>query len=207
MEILSSFPWFEIYISHKNDGNFRDWLISPEIIRPMCQIHKTNIHEITSENKDIPFSEYDGIYTTVSDITIASLCADCPVIILMGSGECATLHSGWRGTKEHIVDDWVKRFHTPREDIQVYIWPHIHADSYEVQSDFLIHFPRPYFRVSGEKIYFDIVQYIVDDLISLGILESNIIISHIDTFFSFDHFSYRKSGMIWLGMVGVKMLP
>lgn len=84
-------------------------------------MHQKDIHEINQENRDISFSECDGIYTRSPGIIIATVCADCPVIILMGEGECASLHSGWRGTKVHIAHAGIERFTTSREDIRVYI--------------------------------------------------------------------------------------
>jgi YfiH family protein len=206
MRIVDTFPWFEIFISEKSDGDIRERDICSDIIRPTKQIHEREVYEVTYENRDTPFSDYDGVYTRCRDITIGSLCADCPVIILMGDGECASLHSGWRGTEAHILHAGLERFSTLREDIRVYIWPHISRDSYEVQVDFLVHFPREYFRFLDEKIYFDIEKYIIDDLISAWIKEEHIKMSPIDTFIDPDFYSYRRDGMIGLGIVGVRMI-
>jgi polyphenol oxidase len=206
MQILPISSQFEISISERSDGDFRDRYTHPDIIRPIHQTHGVEIHEVTDGDKYTLFSEVDGIYTRCSDIMIWSLCADCPIIVLMGDSECATLHSGWRGTRLHIGQIGVERFTTRREDIRVYIWPHISRDSYEVQKDFLEHFPKQYFIFTGEKIYFDIEKYIIDDLIALWIEKRNIEISPVDTFVERDYYSYRRDGMIWVGIVGVKRL-
>jgi polyphenol oxidase len=206
MQKLRIFPWFEILISERSDGDFRNRDTHPDIIRPTHQAHGVEIHEVTNKNKNTPFSEVDGIYTRSPDIMIGSLCADCPIIVLMGDGECATLHSGWRGTQLHIVQIWVEKFSTPRENIRAYIWPHISRDSYEVQEDFLVHFPREYFRFLDEKIYFDIEKYIIDDLLWEWIKKENIEMSLIDTYSDADLYSYRRDGTIGLGIVGVRMI-
>ena len=206
MRILTSFPWFEIFISEKNDGDFRKREIFPEIKRPLKQVHGTEIHTITGENKDVWFEGCDGTYTHEKWITIGALCADCPVIILMGQGECTAVHSGWRGTKSHIVQYAIEKFSTPYERIRAYIWPHISRDSYEVQEDFLEHFDEKYFTQKEGKIYCDLASVIIDDMITSWIPSSNITMSDIDTFSDLDYQSYRRDRNTGIGLVGVKIM-
>lgn len=100
---IPDFHGFLVQISEISDGDFRERTTHSEIIRPEKQDHGTMIHTITSENIHTPFSHIDGVYTREKGIPIGSLGADCPTIVLMGDGECATLHSGWRGTKAQIA--------------------------------------------------------------------------------------------------------
>ena len=206
MQILTSFPGFEIFISEKRDGDFRKKEIFPEIKRSSKQIHGTAICTITRENADVSFEWYDGVYTGEKWITIGTMCADCPVIILMGEGECAAVHSGWRGTKAHIVQCAIGGFSTPHERIRGYIWPHISGDSYEVQEDFLEHFDEKYFTKKEGKIYCDLASVILDDMIKSWILSSNITVSDRDTFRDLEYQSYRRDRNTGIGLVGVKMI-
>ncbi len=206
MHTISSFPWFEIFISEKSDGDFRKKEIFPDIKRPLKQVHWTEIYAITTENKDISFAWYDGTYTGERWITIGALCADCPVIILMGDGECAAVHSGWRGTEAHIVEYAIEKFSTPHEHIRVYIWPHISGDSYEVQEDFFEHFDEKYFTRKEGKIYCDLASVIVDDILKLWIPVSNIRVSEVDTFSDLEYQSYRRDKNTGIGLTGVRML-
>ena len=47
------------------------------------------------------------------------------------------------------------------------IGPHIMGESYEVQSDFLEHFPKEYFTFRHERIFFSLTQVLLHDLIAL----------------------------------------
>lgn len=121
METLDIFPGYEVYVSDIDDGDFRRKDLYPEFLRPEKQLHETLVHTVTSTDKYLPFAGVDGVYTKEKDIAIGSLCADCPVIVLMGESECASLHSGWRGSKKHILYEGLKYFHTPRDRIRAYI--------------------------------------------------------------------------------------
>ena len=206
MKIIIPTPWFEIYISEFSDGNFRDSTIHPEILRPHEQLHSTHIHALTRENRDIPFTWVDWVYTKEKDVIIGALCADCPVIILMGDGECAILHSGWRGTRSHIVHAGIALLETPRDNIKVYIWPHISKESYEVRSDFFSFFPKEYFETRWERTTFDLEKYIIDDMISVWIRKEHITTSPIDTCTNQDYHSYRRDPKSGVWCVGVKMI-
>lgn len=192
METLHLIPWFDICISDMSDGNMSDSSVCPWIKRSIHQSHRTDIHIITEWNQDIPFTEVDWVYTKISWVTIGALYADCPIIVLIGEGECAVLHSGWRGTKAHIVSSGLALFETPREDIYAYIGPHISEDSYEVGREFMPHFPDRYFSASWDRIAFDIGQYIIDDLIGLSVERSHIIVHGGDTFSDPRYPSYRR---------------
>lgn len=203
MQWITQFPWFQISISDTSDWDFRDILIHPEIIRSQDQIHKDEIHILEDSSKK-SFTDTDWIYTTLSNIDIWGKCADCPIIVLMWLDECAVVHSGWRWTKQHIAQKALSHFSTSLDTIQVFIWPHISKESYIVQKDFLDHFPREYFQKRNWDITFDIESYIIDDLLDIWIPLSNITSYGIDTFTSENYFSYRRDGMIWLGIVAVR---
>ena len=95
-----------------------------EIIRPSHQGHDTEITEFQSNTLNT-LNNIDGIYTKEYHKQIGALCADCPIIICMGKGECAVIHSGWRGTKKHIIRHALELFSTPLGNIQIFIGPHI----------------------------------------------------------------------------------
>jgi polyphenol oxidase len=206
MEIIQTFQEYEICITHQLDGDMRinDHLSS--IIRPYHQVHGTDIGEYFG-NGDAPFMNVDGIYTKVPGVAIGWLCADCPILLFLWKGEVAAIHSGWKGTKANIVEHAISFFqNTARNEIQVFIWPHIWLESYEVQSDFFAHFPMKYIHEKEWKYYFDIESVLIDQLSALGILKNNIISHGDDTFKEKKYYSYRRDGMIWVWCVSVKML-
>ena len=121
MQILTDFEGFEIFISDIDDGDALDAGFFPEMIQPESQIHADTISIITRENSSIRMHDTDGLLTREYGLPIGVRCADCPVIILMGSGECAAIHSGWCGTRLHIGQKAVAMMATDREEIRAYI--------------------------------------------------------------------------------------
>lgn len=206
MEIIQTLHGYEICITHQLDGDMRINDHLSNIIRPYPQAHGTDIREYIG-NDDLPFMSIDGIYTRVPGVAIGWLCADCPILLFLWKGEIASIHSGWRGTKASIAERAMNFFqNTPRSEMQVYIWPHIWASSYEVQWDFFAHFPRKYIHEKEWKYYFDIESVLVDQLSSLGILKKYIISHGDDTFLDKRYYSYRRDGMIGVWCVSVKMV-
>lgn len=209
MIYIHTFSWYEIALSEKCDWDFHDPLHMPEFHRPRFQDHGTSIHTLTRENVGLPFSHCDGVYTELENTWIGSLTADCPILIIMGQSECAVVHSGWRGTKSGIWEQALRAFSTSRESLRVMIGPHIMGESYEVQSDFLEHFPKEYFTFRHERIFFSLTQVLLHDLIALWIKREHIFIDTHDTFLSNNFHSYRreKTWERWCFAVRMKSIP
>lgn len=206
MEQITTFPGYHISITHISDGDMRDGNNLPHIIRPLVQAHGTEVIEFHWKKGEV-ISGVDGIYTQIRDIPIGALSADCPVLLFMGNGEIAAVHSWWRGTKAHIVKNVLPLFkNTPLDELKVYIGPHIQSHSYEVREDFFINFPESYIKKIHEKYYFDIEKYLIDDLIFLGMKRSNICSHWGDTLSDERYYSYRRDGMIWDGCISIKMV-
>lgn len=121
MQTLTDFAGFEIFLSDIHDGDTLEGNFFPEMVQPENQIHSDSIHIVTRENAHIRPKDVDGLLTREYDLPIGIRCADCPVIILMGSGECAAIHSGWRGTQIHIGQKAIAMMTTDREKIRAYI--------------------------------------------------------------------------------------
>ncbi|GAB0174311.1 MAG: hypothetical protein HHAS10_01900 [Candidatus Altimarinota bacterium] len=206
MEQVNIFPGYQILITHISDGDMRDVQNFPHIIRSVPQVHGTEIVEFHGK-PDERISGVDGIYTKIPNVSIGGLSADCPVILFMGRGEIAAVHSGWRGTKAHIIRNVVPFFeNTPLSELKVYIGPHIQKNSYEVREDFFINFPETYIEKINDKFYFDIEAYLVDDLILMGIKRENIYSHGADTLTKAYYYSYRRDGMIGDGCISLKMI-
>lgn len=206
MEYIDSFPWFRIMISHLSDGDFWDVVIFPEITRSHKQVHGREIHILDEATVWQSFSEKDWIYTKLGWYAIGALCADCPIIIIMWDNECAVIHSWWKGTKAHISLVWLTLFQTRKDDIKVYIWPHISSSSYEVQKDFLEYFPKEYFHEKNKKYFFDIQRCIMSDLVGYGIRMENIFMHWADTFVNRNFHSYRRDSTSARSIVAVERI-
>lgn len=57
--------------------------------------------------------QVDGHTTTVVDLALLVLVADCLPVALAGSGRAAMLHSGWRGLAGGMIEEGVRRFDEP----------------------------------------------------------------------------------------------
>jgi YfiH family protein len=118
--------------------------IDPHSIVVSKQVHKTNIHLVTEEDKGkglyLPrdYDEIDGFITNKPGITLVTKYADCVPLFLVDTRNKAIglTHSGWRGTVSKIgkktVMEMKKQFGSEPEDITAVIGPSICSDCYEV---------------------------------------------------------------------------
>lgn len=118
----------------------------------MC-VKQTHSNIIHPEENCHQLLEGDGIIGS-SSTPKAILTADCLPIVLIGQNGHAVIHAGWKGLSNKILlNDLVKSI-TPT---YAFIGPHIRQDQYEVQVDFLAHFPDNLsaFKNIDSKIYFN----------------------------------------------------
>ena len=111
------------------------------------------------------------------------------------------MHAGWKGAFKNIGGKMVSEFKkkgTKLEDLYVAIGPTISQNSYEVKKDFKYRFlkqklsNRKFFKMKRNKIYFDLVGYIYNQMKKSGI--KNIEIIKKDTFNPKNNFfSARRS--------------
>ena len=76
----------------------------------------------------------DAIYTQLVEQPIAVLTADClPILISSGKGEeIASVHAGWRGLVNGVVEASIACFQTVPSELYVWLGPAIGVRSYEV---------------------------------------------------------------------------
>lgn len=108
------------------------------------QVHGTHVHEVTEADigkgayayRDaIP--ETDGLTTTVSDVPLALVFADCVPLLFCApeSGVIGVAHAGWKGTVGDIVGQMTEMFAAKGvapEAIDMIIGPAITQSHYEV---------------------------------------------------------------------------
>ena len=113
----------------------------------------------------------------------------------------AAIHAGWKGAYKNIVIKVLKKFiniGSRKRDIIVVIGPSISQKSYEVGREFKDKFLRKnrknsiFFKSIQKKIYFNLVKFIHNQLISFGIFKIDVIRK--DTFDKKNNFfSARRS--------------
>lgn len=120
-----------------------------------------NIDEIKSlfNLKDIGFSKqihsnivniYDGtvregdaLITSDRNVAIGVFTADCVPVLIYDKVKqvCAAIHSGWKGTYNHITGKTIEilksKYHCCMEDLYVYIGPHIRECCYQVGEELI----------------------------------------------------------------------
>ena len=145
----------------------------------------------------------DGLITNIKNLPIGILTADCaPVLILdYKNNIIAAVHAGWKGAYKNIVIKVLNKFiklGSKKEDIIAVIGPCIGKRNYEVGNEFKDKFIRKnkknsiFFKIKQKKIYFNLVKFIQNQLISFGIQKIDVIRK--DTFdIKNNFFSARRS--------------
>lgn len=131
----------------------------------------------------------DGLITSRSDVVLMTFYADCvPLMFFDPIHACtASVHSGWRGTKDRIgqvaVEKMIRSYGSKVEDIRVAIGHSAGACCYEVDFPVIEAFEKTYPKAWLENAVFpkDYGKYHIDLkwlnkmlMLSLGIKESHI---------------------------------
>jgi len=165
------------------------------------QLHSNKIYFIKKKIKKK--LKGDAIITNQPNIALGILTADCAPILFYDPkiNMIAAAHAGWRGAYKQITKKIIKFYIKKGSNInnlQVSIGPCIARNNYEVQSDFMKKFIKQninnkvYFKLTNNKIFFSLRDYIKGQLIGLGV--KNIEIIKIDTYNNKNNFfSSRRS--------------
>ena len=167
----------------------------------LYQIHSSKFFHI----KKFPKKKLigDGLITNVRNLPLGILTADCAPILILDIKKkiIAAVHSGWKGAYKNIVIKILKRLiklGSQKKDIIAVIGPCIGQKNYEVGKEFKDKFIKKnkknliFFKIKKRKIYFDLSKFILDELISFGILKIDVI--NKDTFDTKNNFfSARRS--------------
>ena len=165
------------------------------------QVHSNKIFFISKKVKKKLIG--DGLLTKNKNLAIGILTADCCPILFYDSKKniIGAVHAGWKGAFKNIGVKMASEFKkkgTKLEDLYVAIGPTISQNSYEVKKDFKYRFlrqklsNRKFFKIKRNKIYFDLVGYIYNQMKKSGI--KNIEIIKKDTFNPKNNFfSARRS--------------
>lgn len=152
--------------------------------------------------------EYDAYIYNEKDIATYVTTADCIPIIIYDKVKNAVsnIHSGWKGTINKIyieaINEMKKEFDSNVSDLIVCLGPSIQKCCFSSEEEsFKEKFTNvwnnedeylTYDKENNNKFYIDMPCLIKQDLIKLGVLEENIILSNICTMCNHDDFfSYR----------------
>lgn len=159
------------------------------------QIHSSDIVEVDANFKND--TEADGFFTTCRNTLLTISIADCGSVLFHDKEFTiiAGLHCGWRGTKDGIIQNMIKKlssFVDPK-NLTAYIGPMISKDNYEVGREFLDYFPHRFIEARNDSLYLDL-----NGRVEALLRESNvgtIFNAQLDTFSNQElFFSYRRDG-------------
>lgn len=183
-----------------------------KIISPR-QTHTNNVVAIDLDNLDDELNDVDGVITNIKGVALTIATADCQSIMIYDSKKevIGNIHSGWKGTLNKILRNAINlvvdKYGSNPQDLIICIGPSILKCCFEVDKDVVDMFRNNFTDIEDtislgeikdnkQKYYIDTIEINRRELIDLGILEENIILSDICTKCSCDKYnSYRAHGM------------
>jgi polyphenol oxidase len=161
------------------------------------QVHGNTVHIVTQGGIH---GDGDGFVTNVPGVAVSVMVADCAAILLAdrSAGVVGALHAGWRGTVGGIVksgvDAMVSLGANPA-NMEAYIGPCISQACFELGEEVASQFPPKYVDRSRPKPHADIRNWLHDQFVDAGLLQSHIEVDQTCTFNESDHYySYRRQG-------------
>ena len=135
------------------------------------QVHSNKFIYINERYNKKVKPKVDAIITNQRHLPIAILTADCAPILICDDKKkmIAAIHAGWKGAYKGIVERVVKfmlKKGCQIEDMTAVIGPSISSKNYEVKEDFKKKFIKKdkknlkYFKISGKKLYFNLIKYV-----------------------------------------------
>ena len=165
------------------------------------QVHGKEI--LTLDDDNYIFTERpkaDGILLKTRKIAASLRFADCAPVLLYHANNAdwvMILHSGFKGTALNISSEGVKLLDDVK-NIHAWIGPCIGFNNYmrdfndEWTQKALKVFDANNYRISGDKVYFNLAGEIYSQLKNSGLASENILCSNIDTFTNPECYSYRR---------------
>jgi YfiH family protein len=141
------------------------------------QVHSDNVF---LADKPGYYKDADGLITQTPDVYLIISTADCYSVLICDklNNAIGNIHSGWRGTQKKIVTKAIEtmksKFNSRPENLAVFIGPGISRDNFEVGCEVAEMFEEKYSVKRNGKYYIDLKQHIFDQLIALGINNSQI---------------------------------
>lgn len=162
-------------------------------------IHQDKVVVVDELEEEKIVLSSDALITNNKKQIICLTVADClPVYFYDQKKQVIALaHAGWRGVilniAQKVIDKFINNYQSNPEDILVFIGPHIKKCHFEVKSDVSSRFTDKYLLKKEGKIYVDLSQVVLDQLLSRGLDLKNIKISNDCTYcLKKDYFSYRR---------------
>ena len=176
------------------------------------QVHGTDVLRLEGQIPTAAALRADAVYTAEPGQVCAVMTADClPVLFASRRGdEVAAAHAGWRGLCGGVLENTLKQFRCPPDDVMAWFGPAIGPQAFEVGDDVRAAFVADNpatgaaFRPVGTKYMADIYQLARIRLQAAGVRQisggERCTASEPENFFSFrrDRMTGRLATLIWL---------
>ena len=121
------------------------------------QTHSTNCVIIEEDTN----READAAITRLKNKPLVIMTADClPIVLCDQNGtEIAAIHAGWRGLAHGIIENTLKKMHSPRQTLMAWIGPAICHHCYQIGEEVYDTFCEKYpytkstFELKDAKLY------------------------------------------------------
>lgn len=147
--------------------------------------------------------EAEALITNTPNLGLFIITADCFPVIYYDPEEkaVALAHLGWKPAGKGLAAQVVRRmqseFNSKPNNIKVYIGPGIHTDSYRYDNPLQQNFPewKPYLKPipNTNEFSINLLGFVVNQLKEVGVNESNLEISTIDTALDLNFYSHYRS--------------
>lgn len=165
-----------------------------------ASLNQVHSDKVVFANKSGNKGKADGLITHIDNNLILSIMtADCLPIFIYDpkTGFFSLIHAGWKGVVSKIHQKVLldmNRLGSKFEDIFVAIGPSIKECCFEVKNDVVSKFDNKYVTMNNNKLYINLLQNILDDLIYLGVLVDNISFDETCTYDDSRCCSFRRDG-------------
>lgn len=100
-------------------------------------LEQMHANKILNLDESVDDACADASFTRQPHQVCAILTADClPILLCDQKGEqVAAIHAGWRGLHAGVIDDTLKTFHCPKDQLLAWLGPAIGPQKFEIQAD------------------------------------------------------------------------
>jgi YfiH family protein len=162
------------------------------------QCHSDRIEVVSTPGE---YQNCDALITNTVNLPLVVTVADCAAIVLFDRVRhvLGVVHAGWRGTAKTIVALTLSRmrekFSASVKDVVAYISPSAGQCCYEVGPEVAAEFDHEYVQQRGDRLFIDLKQANVHQLLAGGVVKGNIEVAPQCTICNAQLFhSFRRDG-------------
>lgn len=161
-------------------------------------VHGDNIETVSFADRGKVIENTDGLITQDKGVCLSVTVSDCLPVFIYNKNTIGILHAGWKSITKNIlvkaIEKMNKQFNCSRENLNVFIGPHIKKCHFEVKSDVLKKFAGYNGQILKKdgNTFIELEGVVKKQIFSLGLKEKNVRISLTCTYCDENYFSFRR---------------